>query len=298
MRKKKPVYRAGTIKRFRRSKAEIEQLDEQIISVLAEDHPQSVRHVFYRMTDPRLPQPVEKSDKGYRDVQGRCAVLRLSGRVPYSWIADMSRRGYFTTTFSSASDFIERMSGLYRADLWRGADVQCEVWCESRSIASVIQQDCDDLAVDLYPCGGFPSLSFMYEAAQSINRSGDCRPLHVFYVGDYDPAGVLIDQNVQKGLREHLNADIDLVFTRIGINEEQIETYDLPTKPRKLGDVRSLHVKSTVEAEALPAHILRELLRESVEALLPPGALHATKIAERSERAHLMLMANLGAANG
>jgi hypothetical protein len=32
--------------------------------VLAADHPQSVRHCFYRMTDPRLPEPVEKSDRG------------------------------------------------------------------------------------------------------------------------------------------------------------------------------------------------------------------------------------------
>src|SRR5690606_6384980 len=60
------VYRARTIKRDRRTKAQIEQLDEQILDVLATDHPQSVRHVFYRMTDPRLAEPVEKSDRGYR----------------------------------------------------------------------------------------------------------------------------------------------------------------------------------------------------------------------------------------
>ena len=293
MNKKNTIYRAGTLKRVRRTNAELEQLDQQIIDVLAADHPQSVRHVFYRMTDPRLPQPVEKSDKGYRHVQDRCAKLRLTGRLPYSWIADMSRRGYFTHTFSGAGDFVRRMASLYRADLWSHADVQCEVWCESRSIASVIQDDCNDLAVDLYPCGGFASPSFMYEAAQSINRSGDSRPLHVFYVGDYDPAGVLIDQNVQKGLREHLNADIDLVFTRIGINQEQIALYDLPTKPRKAGDVRSQHVKATVEAEALPAHLLREMLRSHVEALLPQGALDTVKIAEKSERDHLRLMAGM-----
>ena len=291
----KAVYRAGTLKRVRRTKDELEQLDQQIIDVLRADHPQSVRHVFYRMTDPRLPQPVEKSDKGYRHVQDRCAKLRLSGRLPYSWIADMSRRGYFTNTFSDAGDFVRRMAGLYRADLWRNADVQCEVWCESRSIASVIQNDCEDLAVNLFPCGGFASLSFMYEAAQAINRSGDTRPLHVFYVGDYDPAGVLIDQSVQKALREHMDVDIDLVFTRLGINEEQIEIYDLPTKPRKAGDVRSQQVKSTVEAEALPAHILREMLRGRVEALLPQGALDVAKVAEQSEREHLERMANYGA---
>ena len=39
---------------MRRTNKQIRQIDQQIIEVLAEDNPQSVRHVFYRMTDPRL----------------------------------------------------------------------------------------------------------------------------------------------------------------------------------------------------------------------------------------------------
>lgn len=286
-------YRAGTIKRSRRTNTQIEQLDQQIIEVLVEDHPQSVRHVFYRMTDPRLPEPVGKSDAGYRHVQDRCVKLRRSGRVPYAWIADMSRRGYFTNTFSSAGDFISRMAGLYRADLWELADYCCEVWCESRSIASVLQKDCEELAVDLYPCGGFSSLSFVHEAAEQRNGTGETRPLVVFYVGDYDPAGVLIDVSLKKELRLHLHGDIDLQFDRIGINEDQIIEYDLPTKPRKAGDTRSQQVAATVEAEAMQASILRGLLRDKIEVLLPEGALAAAKVAEKSERAGLLALAGV-----
>ena len=102
-----PIYGAGTLKRDRRTKAQIEQLDRQIIDVLRDDHPQSVRHVFYRMTNPRLPEPVEKSDKGYRTVQTRVKELRRAGRVPYSWITDATRRGYFTNTYGSPADFGE-----------------------------------------------------------------------------------------------------------------------------------------------------------------------------------------------
>jgi hypothetical protein len=53
-------YGASTIKRIRRSGAQVAQLDAQIVDVLSGDHPQSVRHVYYRMTDPRLPEPVPK----------------------------------------------------------------------------------------------------------------------------------------------------------------------------------------------------------------------------------------------
>ena len=47
----------GYARQDRRTKARTQLLDEQIIAVLREDHPQSVRHVFYRMTDPRLGEP-------------------------------------------------------------------------------------------------------------------------------------------------------------------------------------------------------------------------------------------------
>ena len=287
------VYRASTIKRERRSQKRMDLLDAQIIAVLSEDHPQSVRHVFYRMTDPRLLEPVEKSDRGYRHVQDRCVKLRRAGRIPYGWIADMSRQGYFTTTFADASDFVRSMAGHYRADLWRDADYRCEVWAESRSIASVLLRDCRQLAVDLYPCGGFSSLSFVHAAAQQHNDRPDKRPLVVLYVGDYDPAGVLIDQSLQRELRQHLRADIELSFRRIGINEEQIGAYDLPTKPRKEGDKRSLQVAHTVEAEAMPARDLRAILRLEVEMLLPERALEVALVAEQSERQHLFNMAAL-----
>lgn len=266
------------------------------MAVLEEDHPQSVRHVFYRMTDPRLPEPVEKSDRGYRHVQDRCVKLRRAGRVEYSWIADMSRRGYFVNTFSSASDFIERMAGHYRADLWRDSEYRCEVWAESRSIASVLLDDCNQLAVDLFPCGGFSSLSFVHEAAQQHNLSGDLRPLVVLYVGDYDPAGVLIDVTLEREMRLHLKPGIELDFRRIGINEEQVHRYGLPTKPRKGSDKRSQQVEFTVEAEAMPASILRQILRTEVEFLLPAQALDVARVAEQSERAHLERVANLMAA--
>lgn len=285
------IYGAGTLKRERRTKDRMTTLDAQIMTVLREDHPQSVRHVFYRMTDPRLSEPVEKSDRGYRHVQSRCVKLRRAGLIPYNWIADMSRQGYFTNTYSDAGDFIRQMGGLYRADLWRDAESRCEVWAESRSIASVMLADCKELAVDLYPCGGFTSLSFVHAAAQFHNASADKRPLVIVYVGDYDPAGVLIDVALQRELREHLRSDIELDFRRIGINEEQVELYDLPTKPRKDGDKRSQHVTYSVEAEAMPARDLRGILRLEVESLLPENALDVAKVAEQSERQHLDNMA-------
>jgi hypothetical protein len=311
------VYGASTIRR-RRTRGEVEQLERQILDVLEQGRPQSVRHVFYRLTNPRLPEPVDKTELGYRVVQNRLTLMRREGKVKYGWISDATRRGYHTFTYANGADFLRRHIGAYRADIWADSDHYVEVWCESRSIAGVIQDTCEELAVSLYPCGGFTSITFAYDAAQLMRVEcgfwfeerlnfadlDKCRVIPhqlkravVLYIGDYDPAGVLIDRSLKAELLNHLPQDFDLEFIRLAITPEQIAEHDLPTKPRKESDRRALHVERTVEAEAMPAATLRQLLRAEIEALLPRTALAVVKAAEESERAHLRRWAEL-MANG
>ena len=63
-----------------------------------------------------------------------------------------------------------------------------------------------------------------------------------------------------------------------------ISEMDLPTKPRKKGERRVQHIRETVECEAIPARVLRTLLRDTIEEYLPTGAIEAARIAEESER--------------
>ena len=274
--------------RRRSTQRELATLDKQIVDVLAADHPQSVRHVFYRMTDPRLVGPVPKSQKGYEKVQRQCLKLRRSGQIPYGWISDSTRRGYHVQTFGGAGDFIDHCAAAYRSNLWTRAEPLVEVWCESRSIAGVLENECQRLAVSLYPSGGFSSATLCYEAATEIDRAERARAV-VLYVGDYDPAGLLIDESIVRELRKHLATP--LTVQRLAINKDQIATHDLPTKPRKKGDRRRLDVVETVEAEAMPASTLRSIVREAVESYLPPRALEVALAAEQSEREGLRRLA-------
>ena len=110
-------------------------------------------------------------------------------------------------------------------------------------------------------CGGFSSITLAYQAAEQITEATNngAVPAEIIYIGDHDPAGVLIDHSIEKELRRHVDSDVELNFHRIAITPEQIEEYDLPTKPRKAKDKRSLHVKETVEAEAMPPNIAEHL---------------------------------------
>ena len=89
----------------------LERLDQQIVIALEKSRPQSVRHVFYLMTDPRLECPVDKTETGYKRVQRRCVDLRRAGRMPYDWIVDMTRRGHHTPTYDNPASLIRSHGG-------------------------------------------------------------------------------------------------------------------------------------------------------------------------------------------
>lgn len=135
----------------------------------------------------------------------------------------------------------------------------------------MVQEVCRDLAVSLYPCGGFASITLAYEAAQEMrntHRYTGRQPL-ILFIGDYDPAGVLIDQALENELRTHLD-DTPMYFERLAVTEEQISAWDLPAKPCKKGD-----------------------MRESIEAMLPDHPLEVYKAAEESDRQNPIRMAEL-----
>ena len=279
------------------TRAQVEQLEAQINEIVESTRPVSIRHVFYRLTDPRLPVPVEKTEAGYKQVQRRIVEMRRGGRLPYGWISDATRRGHFVNTWTDPAQFQREVAGLYRRDVWADLSTYVEVWCESRSIAGVIERDCNELAVPLYPTGGFSSLTLTHSAAETIDarvRGFEHAHVVILYVGDYDPAGVLIDQAIEDDLRQHLqvrNTPADLEFYRLAINPDQIEQYDLPTKPRKESDRRRRDIEETVEAEAMDAAVLRGLLRSEIEIYIPDGKLQALHVAERAERVNLKSLA-------
>lgn len=260
-----------------------------MLEELEGDHPQSVRHVFYRMTNPNLPEPVEKDQQqGYVPVQRQLVKMRREFLVPYSWLVDTTRRGYFTTTYNHPSEAVAHVAQLYRRNYWASAPVYVEVWCESRSIAGVIEDDCMRYAVPLYPSGGFTSLSLAWQAAENIKASAGDRPVHVLYIGDYDPAGVLIDRQIEQELKAHL-PEQEIMFHRIGINPEQIALMGLPTKPPKKNDKRGgwSSDQGTVEAEAMPAGVMRQLLCDAIVEFIDPHELAVLEEAEKSERLDL-----------
>lgn len=271
-------------KRSRLTNAEIGTLERLILNEVRQEHPQTVRHVFYRLC--HLDE-VGKSESGYRRIQRLVLKLRKEKRLPYHWISDGTRYRMKPRTFDSMEDAISDTAQFYRRSLWRDSDVYVEVWCESDSIAGVLSPITSQYDISLMSSRGFSSHTFLYQSAIEMSEMG--KPAFVYYVGDWDPSGQLIGQHVISQLRKFA-PDVDIDFERLLINPDQITEFDLPAKPvKKNSHSHNFRDNRAVEAEAMPAGQTREILEDAILRHVSERELEVIKIAEDEEKSALSL---------
>jgi hypothetical protein len=81
-------------------------------------------------------------------------------------------------------------------------------------------------------------------------------------------------------------------FTRVGVTEEQIARWDLPSRPTKKTDSRSKgFVGESVELDAIPSSLLRELAEKSIAKHVDQHQLKVLQTVEQDERRLLLQMA-------
>ncbi len=171
---------------------------------------------------------------------------------------------------------------MYRQALWENQDAVVEVWLEKEALAGVLYDVTAEWDVPLMVTRGYPSLSFLHLAAEGILKED--KPTFLYYIGDHDPSGVHIPQKVEADLRE-MAAGAEIHFERIAVNVDQIEEWNLPTRPTKKTDTRSkTFMGASVEADAIPPADLRALVEEAITQHIDQRVLTTTKVAERSER--------------
>lgn len=283
------AYGTRTLKRRRRTKAEIQTLDDAVAEVLREDHPQSVRHVFYRLVGHPY-YLVPKDDSGYRAVQRRLLILREAGTVPWAWVSDGTRWRVVQPAFDTKAEAVRHAAETYRRDLWRRTPVYCEVWCESDSIAGTIVNETERYNVPLMTSRGFSSMSYLHAAAMAIQEQD--RPAYLYYVGDWDPSGKIIPDKIEAAIRRFA-PDCGVHFERLLVTPEQIRDWDLPTKPPKKTTHSVGFEGGTVEAEAILAATTRHLVREAIEQHLDLREVEVLEVAEESERVWLDRLADV-----
>ena len=193
------------------------------------------------------------------------------------------------TTYTSLSHMLQLTKDTYRRALWTGQPAYVEIWCEKDALTGVLIEETNPWDVPLMVTRGYPSVSFLYEAAQAI--AAQEKPTNLYYLGDWDPSGLDIPRQVERRLREYA-PDVELSFERIAVTEDQITTFDLPTRPTKRSDSRAKGFNSvSVEVDAIPPATLRGMVNTVITQHVDEDVLDVVLAAEESERDILTKMA-------
>ena len=82
-----------------------------------------------------------------------------------------------------------------------------------------------------------------------------------------------------------------ITFERIAVTRDQVEEWNLPTRPTKKSDSRSKNfVGDSVELDAIAPGQLRDLVREVIERHMTPSRLAQLRKEEAAERQKLREM--------
>lgn len=281
----RPISVAG--KKPRRSKQQVEAVCQALYRLLRDNHPMTVRQVFYQLVSMGI---IDKTEGEYKNAVDRLLVrMRRQGELPFNWLSDNTRWMRKPRTYSSLNEMLDTSAAAYRRAVWDNQDAYVEIWLEKDALAGVLAEETRPWDVPLMVVRGFSSLTFLHSAAETIAEVG--KPTYLYYFGDYDPSGIDISRKVERDLRQfarEINPKSEIHFERVGVTLEQVETYNLPTRPTKTSDSRSKKfVGRSVEVDALPADVLRELARDCITQHIDERALEVLRAAEESERATL-----------
>ena len=193
--------------------------------------------------------------------------LRRAGTCPFSWITDASAAATSCRPIGAA-DFILSVAGLYRADLWQRSRYYFEVWTDSgRSPASSRTTARSSPSASIRPVAS-PASPLPTKPPRTSTRSRWQARRHLLH-RRLRPGGCPDRRRPRAGTTRASGAGVEAQLPSPRNHRRTDRGIRFADEAEESNDRRALHIPATVEAEAMPARPLRELLREEIEMLLP-----------------------------
>lgn len=271
---------ANLSKRHRRTGKDIQDLFSGVINILGEyDEPISIRHLFYRCANCGL---IEKSEKAYNSLRSHLVKWREQRLIPFDNFIDGTRYHYGRKPFNDLGEYIRHCAASYRLNLWKDSDYYLEVWTEKDAIAAAVHRIAQEWNLQTFVCRGDPSMSSLASCAETFNEYRDAgyKPV-ILYLGDYDESGLAIPKTIREKLWKNHDCEVDLI--RVGINEDHILRFNLPTRPAK-GDRRGESIEYAVDIDAMKPADLREILAREIDSFIDAWSLQQMRATESAER--------------
>jgi len=272
--------RAAVTKRQRRTGKDMQELFSGVVSILGEyDEPISIRHLFYRCANSGL---IEKTEKAYNSLRAHLVKWREQRLIPFDNFIDGTRYHYGRKCFNDLGEYLQHCEASYRLNLWQDSDRYIEVWTEKDAIAAAVSRIAQEWNLLTFVCRGDPSMSSLASCASTFNDYRDAGHIPtILYLGDYDESGLAIPKTIREKLRTNHDCEVELI--RVGINEDHITRFNLPTRPAK-GDRRGESIEYAVDIDAMKPADLRDILAHEIDSFIDPWTLQQMRTIEAAQR--------------
>lgn len=248
----------------------------------------TIRALHYRLVAAGMTNTIQH----YKRVQQAMTQARWDGLIPFSAFMDHDRQvlGYTDATETNVDDKIDMGQRQIKAwmtnyskNRWENQPIYPEVFIEKKALQGVFEQPCLDMDIALCPCKGYPSLTYIYDAAnrfKEAKRNGQ-EPI-ILYFGDYDPSG----EDIPRSIGENLSKmGVEVEVKRILLMEHQVIKWKLPPAPTKITDSRSANWSGLgqVELDAIEPRKLKKIAMGSIMSLFNDDLYEDLKAQEANE---------------
>ena len=255
---------------------------EQSRFVLKDEHPMTLRQLFYRLVSIQV---LENTQAHYQKLSRVLTKGREMRFIPFEWMTDRSRAQYKPSMWENPKEFIKIVKESYRKDYWELQPTHVEVWSEKDAIVGTIQETTDHYGVIIRANRGFTSTTKVHEIAEYFRKLSD-KSINVFYLGDHDPSGITIQEELYSRLKEYGTPYFEM--TRLAIHKADIELFNLPPLRIKDSDTRAKKFRQNygedcVELDALPPNELRNRIENAIRGCIEFESWNRAEKAEQVE---------------
>jgi hypothetical protein len=251
--------------------------------------PISVRGAFYRAVSAGIFPGTDEAC--YRATCNILLKLRRKRCIRYSQIVDSTRRTLKPSSWSGLGDFMDTVQQCYRKDLWSRQAHCVEVFIEKDAMAGALEPATAEYDVALRIIRGDASETFCWTIAEQWNEIE--KPIHAYYLGDHDPAGLRIEKTLKRKLEGFSTACF--TWYRLAITDSDFfdpATLGFPIKgdraskpwQTKNRDYLRTYGDRCVEVDALDPDAIRQRVRAAIESHIDQGEWERLKLMESAER--------------
>lgn len=230
----------------------------------------------------------------YKRVVNAMIDARWEGLISFNKFSDHDRGmlGETSSDLTILEDETERgkrnikaWMDYYVKNRWENQIYYPEVFIEKKALQGVFESVCSRHSVALGACKGYPSLTFLNEAAERfITREAEGKIPIILYFGDYDPSGEDIPRAIEENIKKLGCESIEV--RRFALMEDQVIAWKLPSAPAKATDSRTKNWEGIgqVELDAVEPRKLQDMCKNAIESVFDQSLYDELLEVENKER--------------